>query len=114
MVYYIGIEPKAENPTQGIPDPKADFPLVGKSHSGKTRLISNIVSGTSNTKETETSNTDLADFSEEFKKVFLEYSEMRKQKRSSLTQVSRSRILTKSKEYGEARAIEILNVSIDN
>jgi hypothetical protein len=87
---------------------------VGKSHSGKTRLISNMVSGTSNTKGTETNNTDLADFSEEFKNVFLEYSEMRKQKRSSLTQVSRSRILKKAQEYGEIRAIEVLNVSIDN
>lgn len=38
MIYYIGIEPKTENPIQ---DPKSDNPTVGKTQSGETPPISN-------------------------------------------------------------------------
>jgi hypothetical protein len=55
MVYYIGIEPKSENPTLDK-EPKSENPKVGFPQSGKTPLISNTVSGTSNTNNTETSN----------------------------------------------------------
>lgn len=54
MEYILDYNPKSENPIQAQ-KPKSGNPTVGKSHSGKTRRISNTELNTSNTeKETNT------------------------------------------------------------
>lgn len=63
MIYFIGIEPKTENPTL---DPKSENPTVGKSHSGKTRPISNTdvieIKRDSNTESVYASDNDFEGF----------------------------------------------------
>lgn len=45
IIYFLDINPKTENPTLGT-DPKQEKPKVGKTQSGKIRLINNIDNNT--------------------------------------------------------------------
>ena len=111
IIYFLDINPKTENPTLDT-DPKQEKPKVGKTQSGKIRLINNI---DNNTNTEIYSNTDVDwKISEKTKEKISEFISYRKEKKSKLTERSILAIIKKAEQYGEEKTIATIDRSIEN